>query len=118
MNVFYDASSSILSNMSHAADVSSTFLKDSSASMIEYLKQIEKDVSIFSLPTTMIELGSSSIASLASGTSFCFIQGSFLASAAWERTNNFLWTRKEIPAQEASINYELLIEKVLNSDKF
>merc|ERR1719357_1549749 len=86
--------------------------------MIESLKQTGKDVSIFSLPTAMLELVSSSIASLASGISFCFIQGGFLASAAWERTNNFLWTRKEVPVQEASINYELLIEKVLNSDKF
>jgi len=101
-----------------------TFLKDSSSSSFESVGQIGKDSAFYlaSLPYTAVTAGASvgtqAVASLASGFSYFIFQSGYLLASAWERTNNYFRPIQQTSTQEATINYELLIEKVLNSDKF
>eukprot|EP00092_Neocalanus_flemingeri_P000023 GFUD01000023.1.p1 GENE.GFUD01000023.1~~GFUD01000023.1.p1 ORF type:complete len:2308 (+),score=442.37 GFUD01000023.1:211-7134(+) len=101
-----------------------TLCKASSLSSLEAVGQLGKDSAFYvaSLPYTAITgfagYGTEAVSSLGSGLSYFIFQSGYMVTSAWERTSNYFRPKQQSPSQEATINYELLIEKVLNSDKF
>eukprot|EP00090_Calanus_glacialis_P000312 TRINITY_DN10191_c0_g1_i2.p1 TRINITY_DN10191_c0_g1~~TRINITY_DN10191_c0_g1_i2.p1 ORF type:complete len:1836 (-),score=350.45 TRINITY_DN10191_c0_g1_i2:184-5085(-) len=121
---FTDFMTSIYSFIVDASESFFTFLKSSSTSSLESVGHFGKDSAFYvaSLPYTAVTglagFGAEAGSSLASGLSYFVFQSGYLVTSAWERTNNYLRPKQQTSTQEATINYELLIEKVLNSDKF
>jgi len=94
-----------------------SFLQSSSSSSLESAGQMGKD-SIFyigSLPYTALTgiagYGTEAVTAMGSGLGY-------LLASAWERSNNYFRPKQQAASQETTINYEILIERVLNSDKF
>ena len=114
------ASSSIVSGAGNIV----TFVKEGVMSGIGGIGSVGKESSYYltSLPykavTGLAGLGAESVSSLVSGFSFFLFNCGYLVTSAWEKTNSYFRPKQQTSAQEAAINYELLIEKVLNSDKF
>jgi len=117
----------LTSVFSSIVDASGSFfvcVKDYLTSSSESVGHLGKDSAYYltSLPyaavTGLAGLGAEASSSLASGLSFFVFQSGYLVTSAWERTSNYLRPKQQTSAPETTINYELLIEKVLKSENF